>query len=265
MVAHDVHAPGVVDAGNRLVADLGLASSHRAEMYDQPLHRLAGVLDLDLPARLRHRDDGSGVGNLAAGLDVKGRLGQHHAHRLALTGLLDRLAIADQRQQRRFDFQTCIWVVGHRLQFAALTQLLAQGAESGGLVGGGIGVGALRSRNLSMMFHGLEEPGLVGLDLPLPRQVAGDLQRQSEGGVQVKRPLAGKVGCTFRLQLVQPLLKLRDPTFDGAGELALFLGDQVLDRVGVLCQLGVGLAVVLDHRLSHLAHKGPVEADLGSE
>jgi len=194
VVAHDVPPSAGVHGRQRRLPLARIALEHAPQVHHQPTDRPADVLDGDLPARLAHRDDRARVGDLAARLDVEGRLGKDHLDDVARTGGADALPLSQQRQKRRLGFEPGVRVLPHTVgaEGARLLQLGQQGLVD---LDAGLDQFTERlagARRLAVFIHGGVEPGLIDLQPLLASDIACDLERQAVGGVQRRRGRTGK-------------------------------------------------------------------------
>ncbi len=221
------------------------ADLDRPQMGDHALGRLLGVLDPD-PAHAG--GEVAGVAHLAARFGVEGRPVEEDLDLVALFGGRDRLPTSvDGGDPGR----------GRQLVVAGELRL-GQGEE----VGPALATHRPGARPLA--GHGRLEALQVDLDLPLGGELAGQLDREAIGVVELEHLVAGKqVGVAGQqpLELLQALLQ-------GALEALRLLGDLEPDHHPVGHQLRVRLAHHSDHGVDPLrqrrAEAEPAGVDHGS-
>jgi hypothetical protein len=175
-----------------------------------------------------------------------------------------RLLIPDHRRHVTFDLQ---WPVGF-VDHAARRSLLLQALQDPDVDRSGVG-GRLARRaeagGLAVLLHRLSKAGLVDLQTSLPSDVARDLERESEGGVQVKGSPPFEAAAVLSRGLSQQCVEPGQTGVDGPLEALFLFGDRSLDRRLVAGEFGVDIAVLFDDGPGDFGQERPVEAGLCSE
>ena len=187
VVAADAVAAHAVDLGLDLVA-----FGDRADAHPAPVHRdLAGQAVLrvdDVDDRAGRGRDRAGVADLAARLRVERRAVEHDVDLDALVGLRRR-ARPPTSSASTFAVRRVLLAAGE-LGRAVRVDELAEHLERRALrrAGfGGVGAGAD-----ALFLHALVEAGEVDGAAALPRDLAGEVDREAERVVQEERVLAAR-------------------------------------------------------------------------
>ena len=105
-----------------------------------------------------------------------------------------------QRQHRPLGPQRSVGIVLHACfpELPGLLQVLQDPGVELGVLAAHLADGLAAARSETVFFHGCLEPGLIHIQFLLAGDVAGDLQRQPVGGIQVEG-LASIQGCCLGL------------------------------------------------------------------
>ena len=196
--------------------------------------------------------DGAVVTHLAAHLSIEGGAVQHHdalhaAHHLLGLDVLhhhgQHLGVVDG-----------VVVVAHEL---GLGQLLAELDTSPAQVAQGLT--GLTGADLLLLHEGAEAGLIHGQALVLSH-LAGQVDGESIGVVELEGVLAGEHGLALGLVLGQHVGENLQAAVDGLGEVLLLHPDDLGDIALLLHQVGVGGGVDLDDGVTHPVQEGVVDA-----
>ena len=118
----------------------------------------------------------------------------------------------------------------------------------------------LGARTLLLLGHLSVEAFLVHFQALLGRDLAGQVQGEAEGVVQLKDIQAAQHVLVGLFHGVDQVGQDVHAGVDGAGKVGLLGADHLLDVGGVLPQLGVSALAGLDHRLHQVHQEGALDA-----
>jgi len=114
-------------------------------------------------------------------------------------------------------------------------------------------------------FHRLIKAILIHLQPILFEDIAGDLQRETKGGVEVEGGFAIKLAFTIGFEARHLVLKFSKPGIERFGK-TLFLRCQCfIDQLSVSLQLGVSSLVVFNHEPGDMRHEWLGQVELARE
>ena len=176
VVAHRPRARRVIDGRCDGIADLELAGLHRADVAEDIGLDLLRVVDGEQREARTALRELAAIADLAAGLRVERRLGEHDDTGLARGERVHCAAILVERGDATFVRQRLVAVEARLL--AAVIELSACLELR------------RRARALALRVHRALEAGLVDLDAALAADVGGEIEREAEGVVERERGLA---------------------------------------------------------------------------
>ncbi len=242
VVAHGVEPLGLLHLGGNRVSLAQGALADLDPVEEDPLvpgdvnHVYGEALGFQLAA----------VSGLAAALAVEGGAVQDHGHLGPLSGGFDPLAVLDDGQHLGLAGKLGIANELGGGQAVDCPALPLPGVGSGVFPGG--------AGPLLLLAHQLLEAFLVHQHTPLGQDLLGQVQGEAKGVVKGKGAFAGE---HFALRLVNELVEHGHALVDGALEALLLIGHHLADGLPLLPQLGVGPAVLLNHRVHHVLEEGP--------
>ena len=247
--AHDRLAAVNIDARRDGLLDLQAAGAQHAVMQE-----LAGLVLLDV-GHLKERTVGFNdavVGHLTAHLGVKRRAVEHEHALLALVDLRADLAVADNGKDRALILRT---VIAGELCRRRLEAEIHTGPRQ-------IAERLARfSCAHALLLHELAERILVHGHVLLLHHLAGQVDRETVGIIELERIRAGEHTLVLGLVLGEQVGKDVHAGIDGLGEILLLVADDAGDIRLLLAQLGI-LALVFVHDHVHdLIQKRLIDAE----
>ncbi len=116
-----------------------------------------------------------------------------------------------------------------------------------------------------MLFGGFREAFAVDIQALIADEVVSDLKRKAVGGVKVEAGGAVNDGLTVLLHLLNDFIQVANAVIQGLVEAVLFPFNGLEDRLAVLAEFRISVAVGFDDGIRDFAHEGLFQTDLLTE